>query len=265
MKQAQMIGIAIATGAGLLAFVAMKMAIKPPPPKIVEAVPVDAAQVLVAKSNLSLGDVTNEGSFRWQDWPRDAVNPSFVTKQAKPEALKDLSGAIARSTMLAGEPITESKLIKVGSGGVLSAILPQGMRAISTKISEQTAVGKMILPNDHVDVILTQRKRGRGGNEEHVTDTLFRNVKVLAIGQQVEAKDGKKSAEGSVATLQLTPKQTELLALANVMGEISLALRSIEDLKGDSVVSDDGSKKEQRGNAIRVLRYGVKSRAYGVN
>ena len=161
--------------------------------------------------------------------------------------------------MLPGEPITSMKLVKPGEGGVLAAILPAGMRAISTRIKEETGVGRLILPNDHVDVILTQRRRGKNGGEEFVSDTLFRNVRVLAIGQLIEAKDGKKLAEGNTATLELSPRQSELLALANSMGEISLALRSIADMGSKDQVPD------KRNNSIRVLRYGVKSRAYGVN
>jgi pilus assembly protein CpaB len=113
-----------------------------------------------------------------------------------------------------------------------------------------------------VDVILTRRRRGRsgGGGEEFVSDTLFRNIRVLAIGQLIEAREGKKLAEGNTATLELTPRQAELLALANSMGEISLALRSIADMG-----TKDQPVQDKRSNSIRVLRYGVKSRAYGVN
>ena len=84
------------------------------------------------------------------------------------------------------------KLVKAGEGGVLAAILPQGMRAISTRIKEETGVGRLILPNDHVDVILTRRQRGR---DEQDSDVIFRNVRVLAIGQLIEARDGKKLAK----------------------------------------------------------------------
>jgi pilus assembly protein CpaB len=163
--------------------------------------------------------------------------------------------------MLPGEPITPYKLVKAGEGGVLAAILPAGMRAISTRIKEETSVGRLILPNDHVDVILTQRRRGRSGNDEFVSETLFRNVRVLAIGQLIEAKDGKKLAEGNTATLELTPRQTELLAEANSRGEVSLALRSIADVGGRV----EETPEQDKGVNIRVLRYGVKSKAYGVN
>src|SRR5207253_473186 len=106
------------------------------------------------------------------------------------------------------------------------------------------------------------RRRGRAGGDDHVAETLFRNVRVLAIGQIIEAKDGKKLAEGNTATLELTPSQAEALAQANSMGEISLALRSIADInKADQSEATPG----KRDTSIRVMRYGVKSRAYGVN
>ncbi len=233
-------------------------------------VKVNTAKVLVARADIGLGQIANESLFRWQDWPADAVTPALLTDKTSPKAMTELSGAIARAPILAGEPITTKKLIKAGQGGVLAAILPPGMRAVSTKIKEETAVGKLILPNDHVDVIITRTMRGKGGQEEHTTDTLFRNVRVLAIGQQIESKEGKKSAEGAAntATLELTPRQTELLALATSMGEISLALRSISDLtadSGDDMTAKDCKPKAENNNAIKIMRYGVKSRAYGVN
>nr|MCU0733428.1 Flp pilus assembly protein CpaB [Hyphomonas sp.] len=206
MKRAQLIGISIAGVSALLAFVMVKgMLNKPKEEKRVE-VKVDSVQVLVARADIGLGQITNEGLFRWQEWPADAAK-GFITDKTAKDAMRQLSGAIARAPIMAGEPITPNKLVKSGQGGVLAAILPAGMRAVSTKIKEETAVGRLILPNDHVDVILIRRLRGKGGQEEYVSDTLFSNVRVLAIGQQIETKEGKKSAEGSAntATLELTP------------------------------------------------------------
>jgi pilus assembly protein CpaB len=121
---------------------------------------------------------------------------------------------------------------------------------MSTRIKEETGVGRLILPNDHVDVILTMRKRG-----DQVSDTLFRNIRILAIGQLIEAKEGKKLAEGNTATLELTPAQAEELAAANAKGEISLVLRSIADIKGGD---------EKLSTQVKIMRYGARSRAYGV-
>jgi pilus assembly protein CpaB len=227
MRRAQVIVIAIALGAGVLAFVGMRTIMRTPPKSVIQSERVGAAQVLVARSDIGLGQVATEQSFRWQDWPTEGLNPSFVTSASKPNAMQDFNGAVARTPLLAGEPITASKLIKLGSGGVLAAILPAGMRAVSTKITEQSAAAKMILPNDRVDVILVQRRRSDGGTESVVADTILRDVRVLAIGQQIETKEGRKNAEGNVATLQLNARQAELLAEANSKGDVSLSLRSL--------------------------------------
>ncbi|MFT5502230.1 MAG: pilus assembly protein CpaB [Woeseiaceae bacterium] len=265
MKRAQLLGIGIAGIAGIAAFVGMQSIVRQPPPKLIVKEQINSTQVLVAQTSIGLGSVANEANFRWQEWPKKAVNPSFITHELRPNAMRELRGSIARSSLLKDEPITEHKLISPGKGGVLAAILPAGMRAISTRITDQTAVGKMILPNDHVDVILTQRKRDKSGGEQHVSDTIFRNIRVLAIGTQLEAKEEQNSAQGNVATLELTSKQSEMLALANSMGEISLALRSIADLNSDKNSDDESKKKPEVSTSINIMRYGVKKRAYGVN
>lgn len=266
MKRAQLIGLSVAGVAGLMAFVMTKGLVNKPQPQKQVTVQVNSTEVLVARADIGLGQIAAEKDFKWQTWPADAVTPTFITRNQQ-SAQRELSGAIARAPIIAGEPITAHKLIKPGQGGVLAAILPAGMRAISTKIKEETSVGRLILPNDHVDVILIRRLRTKGGGEEHVSDTLFRNVRVLALGQQIESKEGKKSTDGAAntATLELTPKQAELLALGASMGEISLALRSVADLAGENGPAGGNDLNKQRGNAIRILRYGARSRAYGVN
>ena len=268
MKRPQLIGLAIAATAGMLAFVMVRgMVNKPPVEKTVE-IKVKSSDVLVARTDIGLGQVTNDSLFRWQSWPEETVTPGFITREAEPNAMTQLAGSIARAPIMAGEPITQTKLVKAGQGGVLAAILPAGMRAISTRIKEETAVGNLILPNDRVDVILIRRMRGRSGSEDFVSDLLFGNVRVLAIGQQIESKEGKKTADGvaNTATLELTARQAELLALANSMGDISLSLRSIADLDveaGPTAGIDPSAARDS--TAIRVMRYGSSSRAYGVN
>lgn len=268
MKKAQLIGFGVAGVAAILAGVMLKSVLNTKPKETeVKVKEVNATEVLVARADIGLGQIVTDGHFKWQKWPQDALSGGYITKAGGANAMRDMSGRIARAPIMAGEPITNNKLIKAGDGGVLAAILPAGMRAVSVKIKEDTAVGRLVLPNDHVDVILIRRVRGRGGQEEHVSDTLFRNARVLAIGQQLETKEGKKAADSaSTATLELTPKQAELLALAAAMGDITLTLRSVADLSADgSGPSAMNDLNKQRGNAIRVMRYGVRSRAYGMN
>jgi pilus assembly protein CpaB len=268
MKKGQIIGIAIAGFAGLGAFLLMQGIVNQPVQQNTVEVKVDSTEVLVAASPIDLGATANETLFRWQAWPKEAVSPTFITRDATPETLANLNGSVVRSPLLPGEPITTEKLIKPGQGGVLAAILPSGMRAISTKITEATAAGRLILPNDHVDVILIRRLRGRNGQEDVVSDILFRNVRVLAIGQQLQNKEGDKAAQaaaGDTATLELTPRQTETLAQANSTGEISLALRSIADIPKKEASTEAELGKKDRGSAIRILRYGNRSQASSVN
>ena len=269
MKRAQLIGITIAGGAGLAAFLLMRSITGGPSESTQVAVPVNATEVLVAAKDLSLGDITKQSDFRWQTWPANSLTPTFITKEEGNAGMSSVSGAVVRSAISLGEPINRQKLVKAGDGGVLAAILPSGMRAISTRIKEETSAGRLILPNDHVDVILTRRLHGSsGGQEQFVSDTLFHNIRVLAMGQQIETKEnGKKAAEGSAntATLELTPRQAEILAQANSMGEISLSLRSIADGSPKTPTADSDPFNTEQSSAVRVLKYGVPTRVYGVN
>jgi pilus assembly protein CpaB len=263
MKKAQIIGLALASVCGLGAFVGMKMLTKP---KVVISQEAQSAttKVLVARSDIGLGSLTTEASFRWQEYPENAVPQGAITCKSSSCSMREYAGSIARAPMMREELITRSKLVKAGEGGVLASILPQGSRAMAVQIrDEHLAAGKLILPNDHVDVILIRRLRGKGG-DEHVSDTILKNIKVLAVGQRIEVKDGQKNIDGNTATLEVTPMQAEQLALAKSMGEITLVLRSIADFKDEKGETKNLNAQKDRGNSVKVLRYGVRSRAHGI-
>jgi len=265
MKRARIIVLAIAfTAAGGAAYVAKNLAT--PTIRTVEVNTADTVEVLVAGRAIRLGDSVRSGDLKWQPWPKKAASSGYITKSNSPEALSKFSGAIARAPFLEGEPIKNQKLIKASEGGVLAAILPSGMRAISTPIREETAAGGFILPNDRVDVIISRRVR-TGRKEEFISETVLRNVRVLAIGQAIEIKDGKKVANGKTATLELSPRQTETLSLAQSMGDISLALRSLADARPDGVSGPQSGEalNGDRGSSMKLLKYGIPSRVFGVN
>jgi len=244
------------------AWVAKKIVSGPREVETVERT-VGATDVLVAATDINLGDSVRADNLKWQQWPIEGVTPGLITRNAKPDAPAQLSGAVARAPFIAGEPIKEQKLIKISEGGVMAAILPSGMRAISTPIREETSAGGFILPNDRVDVILSHKMRV-GSKEEPVSEAVLRNVRVLAIGQQIENKDGEKVATGKTATLELTPRQAEVLALAQSMGEISLSLRSLADAApGQSEAT--AKIGDAYSNSVKFLKYGVPSRSFGVN
>src|SRR5262249_7547253 len=130
-----------------------------PPPAPAAATPIDTVDVLVARGDIQLGQAVSGQDLQWQLWPVQAASPAFVRKNDKPDAIEQLSGAIAPSPFVAGEPIREAKLIKANGSGYMAAVLDKGMRAISTEISPETGAGGFILPNDRVDVILSRRDR----------------------------------------------------------------------------------------------------------
>ncbi len=267
MKRARVLVLCIALAAAIGAAVLVKGFV--PEPKKVVAVKKDlnTVQVLVAANSIKLGDALKASDLRWQSWPKNAALQGYVTKEKNPKALSNYSGAIARAPFLSGEPIKALKLIKASDGGVMAAILPTGMRAISTPIREETAAGGFILPNDRVDVIVSRKFR-TARREEHISETVLTNIRVLAIGQTIEQKKGNKVANGKTATLELTPRQAELLSLAQSMGDISLSLRSLADANRAGPNGPNGNNfsfGKRESGTVKMLKYGISSRAFGVN
>jgi len=205
-----------------------------------------------------MGQAVSPGDVQWQAWPAGTATGNFIRRTDRPTAIEDLAGNIARVPFVAGEPIREAKLVNAKGSGFMAAILPSGMRAVSTQISPETGAGGFILPNDRVDVILTRRDRDAEkstGSEVQTSETVLSNIRVLAIDQSVEEKSGgQKVVVGKTATLEMTPAQAETLALSRQLGSLSLTLRSITDAQGDDSQNDDKSK---RGGSVNIVRFGV--------
>ncbi len=258
MNKARIVILAIAIGAG---GVAAYLASGSEPKQVViqtPAVPqMETTDVLVAKSEIPLGQTLTADDLQWQSWPATTASSSFIRRSDRADAIKDFTGSIARSPMLAGEPIRESKLVKGNGSGFMAAILPTGMRAVSTEISPETGAGGFILPNDRVDVLLSRRQKSNdpNGNGAEIisSDIILNDVRVLAIDQTVEEKNGQKVVVGRTATLELRPKQAETLARARQSGTLSLALRSLVDAN-KGAAKPDGS--EPSDNLITVFRGG---------
>ena len=229
---------------------------KPPEvkPELVQPQSVD---VLVAKGDIPMGQALAPGDVQWQPWPASASSGNFIRKTDRPQAVEDMSGLIARVPFIAGEPIREAKLVNAKGSGFMAAILPTGMRAVSTQISPETSAGGFILPNDRVDVILTRRDPNAdkaGAGDSKTSETVLTNIRVLAIDQNIEEKGGQKVVVGKTATLELSPNQAETLVLSQQVGTLSLALRSVTDAS-KSEVPDDG--KSNKKNTVNIVRYGV--------
>lgn len=198
---------------------------------------VEYVKVLVAAQNLPLGSRLGEAAFEWKKWPAEAVSPAFISNDLRPNADSELLNSIVRSPIVVGEPINEGKLVKAGGSGVMAALLKPGMRAVTTRISVDTAAGGFIQPGDRVDLILTQavqRNRNDGnqtGNQRvYISDTIFENVHVLAIDQtfSTSAESGATKI-GSTATFEMSQGDAELLQQAVAKGDLTLTLRGIRN------------------------------------
>jgi pilus assembly protein CpaB len=258
MKPARIVVLLIALVAGGIA--ALLAGRSEPPPPQAPVAQIETVDVLVAAADIGLGTTVAAPQMRWQAWPTAVANsPNFIRQTERPEAINDLAGSIARQPFSAGEPIREARLIKGPASGYMAAILPAGMRAVSTEISPETGAGGFILPNDHVDVLLSRRDKEAekaAGVDVHVSETILTNIRVLAIDQAVEEKNGQRVVVGKTATLELAPAQAETLGRARQMGTLSLALRSIVDFDKKEVASDDENTGGKR-NGINVVRFGV--------
>jgi pilus assembly protein CpaB len=245
MKTARIVVLAIAICAGgIAAYLASGTgADAPPRPATVQLPTVD---VLVAKEDIALGQTVTPENLQWQTWTESTASGSFIRKKERPDSLTQLAGSIARAPFIAGEPIREQKLVKANGSGFMAAILPSGMRAVSTEISAETGAGGFILPNDRVDVILTKREKQQSpdapANDIVSSQVVLSNVRVLAIDQAPKEKDGQNAVLGKTATLELIPDDVETLAKARMSGTLSLALRSIADGKTTTVASTADSK-----------------------
>jgi pilus assembly protein CpaB len=254
MNTARIVVLTIAVGAGgVAAYLASGSDPKAPEP----TVQLQTVDVLVAKNDIGLGQSLTADDVQWQTWPAATASKNFLRRTERPEATNDVIGSIARAPFIAGEPIREPKLVKANGSGFMAAILPTGMRAVSTEISPETGAGGFILPNDRVDVILSKREKNpdKSGPDLVHAEIILSNIRVLAIDQAPKEKDGQNSVVGKTATLELKPDQAEILARARQSGTLSLALRSIADANAVEKPVD----VVKRGEGVNVVRYGIPS------
>ncbi|WP_395687912.1 Flp pilus assembly protein CpaB [Aestuariivirga sp.] len=246
MNRGRLIAIAVALVAALLAAYLLRGLLRSTPapqvggttaPVVVETTPM--SEVLVAAKNLNIGEKLGGFSVEWRSWPRSAIAQGMINRDTQPDAITALEGARARLPIVVGEPIFDVKIVQPGDRGFMSAILPQGMRAVAIGISDRTAASGFILPNDRVDIILTRRGSGNSGGRDISSEIVLSNVRVLAINQALREPDGSPAiADGRTAVLELDPQQSEVLAKIESSGELSLALRSLAE-EGDAGSKDD--------------------------
>ncbi|HLW91408.1 MAG TPA: Flp pilus assembly protein CpaB [Roseiarcus sp.] len=262
--QIAVLGVTVLAFAG--AYVLFSNATAPTPQVIRTAAPkIPTDEVLVAAHDIPMGIKFAEADVRWQEWPTAALSPTMLKKSDGPNVVDEVKDAVSRQGFLQGEPIRRDKIVKGPNAGFLSAILPSGMRAVAINIDAQggTTAGGFILPNDRVDVILIARDEDATkarGVEVLMPRTILSNVRVLAIGQNIQEKNGEKVIVGANATLELTPEQAELIVLAEKTGSgnLHLTLRSMLDASGPT---DTNIGLNPDNSGLTIVRYGAAQEA----
>ena len=259
MKAARLVVLGVAIAAGGVAAYLASHGRNPAPlePAKAPVMALETVEVLIAKADLSRGDVIASNEIGWQVWPKTSTNGNFIVKSARSNAVKEFTGAIVRVPVQAGQPIFDPMVVLAKGSGFLAAILPKGMRAVAMDITAESDAGGFILPEDHVDILLTRHDKAAEkitGNEKIVTDTILRNVRVLAVDQAVEEKSGQKVVVGRTATVELTPQQAETLAMAHQQGTLSLALRSLVDSQSST---PEGGETRDHAPSMQTVRFGV--------
>jgi pilus assembly protein CpaB len=196
------------------------------------AVPV-GPKVLVAKKALTVGTIIDADSFTYQPWPKELMQSAYYVEGSADGDTKALLGTVVRYAITAGQPITRGSLVGPQDRGFLAAALGPGMRAITVPVNSSAGVAGFVFPGDHVDLVLTQEVQGGGdGPALKVSETIVRNIRVLATDQRITDKDdeGKTVVKTfSNVTLEVTPRIAEKIAVAQSIGNLSLSLRSIAD------------------------------------
>lgn len=186
--------------------------------------PAPTAKILVAAKELPVGTILTTEHVAWQAWPEAGLNDAYF--QSGKRKLKDVEGKVVRSPVNRGEPMTVSAVVAQGERGFLAAVLSPGMRAVTVKLSPVASVGGFIFPGDRVDVILTHIIELSRNEKYTAAETVFQNVRVLAVDQR-SAAQGEKIQVAKTATIEVTPKMAEKVAMLEKLGTLSLSLRSL--------------------------------------
>ncbi len=190
-------------------------------------------EVLVATRTLPVGTIIDAESFHYQPWPEGLVQPAYYTRGGPGGDPRSLMGTVVRNEISAGQPLTQGAIVRPGERGFLAAALGPGMRAVTVGVSATSGVAGFVFPGDRVDLVLTQEVAGGGdGPPLHASETIVRNIRVLAVDQRLNARDeaGNQVAQASATvTFEATPKIAEKIAVAQTIGQLSLSLRSLAD------------------------------------
>jgi pilus assembly protein CpaB len=200
--------------------------------------PAPTARVLVAKTDIGVGQFITPDNVKWANWPEGGVQPSYFVEGKR--QISDAAGSVVRHAISAGEPLTQGQIVSPGDRGFMAAVLQPGMRAVSVPVTLTSGISGFVFPGDRVDIVLVHvyKPAAEGDREHRAGETVLSDIRVLAVDQKTDSKPGEPILARSV-TFEVNGKQAEILALAAEMGKLSLSLRSLANPGG---VGDEDNK-----------------------
>jgi pilus assembly protein CpaB len=198
--------------------------------------------VLVAKGAITRGQILKPQDFSWQVWPEGGIDKNYI--QVGTRTAESFTGWVARDPFAAGEPISDAKIVSPGSRGFLAAVLRPGMRAISVPVTATSGISGFVFPGDQVDMLITHRLTGHGETQHEAAETVLQDVRVIGIDQKLDSKTGE-ALVAHTATLEVTPKQSEMIAVAAEIGKLSLSLRSLAANQNEKSPTDSATGDAQ--------------------
>ena len=218
-------------------------------------------QVLVAAHDVPQGAALAPSDLAVAVFPTASVSASFIRLDQQPSAQAQMVGAVTRRAFAQGEPLTLNSVVQPDGRSFLAAVLQPGFRAVAVEVQKKTAAGGFIQPNDHVDVIVTSHASGEGGAQEVHSDIVLQDVRVLALGDATSPQtsgDHPTTSDAQVAVLELSAQDARTLALADGVGDISLALRGVEaETVGMHVGGANAGSLTQSTGAVKIHAFGT--------
>ncbi len=184
-----------------------------------------STKVAVAAVDIQLGSRLSSPMLKLVDWPSGAIPPGALS-EAEP-----LHDRVAKTSILRGEPILEAKLAPIGTKGGLSAVIPEGKRAMTVRVNDVIGVAGFALPGNYVDIVVNTQLDAEGRHDKQISKIVLEHILVLAVAQEANRDETKPKVVNAV-TLEVTPEQAEKLDLARSVGTLSLVLRNQIDNDG---------------------------------
>lgn len=198
-----------------------------------EIVQQETTEILVAAKNIPMGHLVEPGDLIWTGWPNEGLHANYLNQENT--AIDDLTGFVVRFGITGGEPVTRGRVVGPGEKGFLAAVLGSGMRAVTVPVNRTSGIAGFVFPGDRVDVILTQTAKDKGGADHLVSETVLKNIRVLAVDLRVDDQDKGNPELGKSVTLEVTPKMAEKVSMLTRMGVLSLSLRSLRMVDGQGI------------------------------